>query len=457
MTTTPPDTAAYRLADLDQGDTLADVLDEMRAAFTRYVSLPSPAAADALVLWCAATHAQSVADVAPRLVIKAPEKRCGKSRCLDIVEALSCNALVAVNATPAAIFRSIDSDDPPTLLFDEADTLFGTKKAAEGNEDLRGLINAGHQRNRPALRVVGQNANLRAEEFPTFAMAALAGIGSMPDTIEDRAVVITMRRRLPGEHVERYRYRRDQLPLYALRDRAHDVIRSHLDELADAEPDMPVEDRAADTWEPLVAMADAAGCDWPQRARDAATAFTGAHEGEAPSPKARMLADCRAVFAAHGHPDALRSELLVEALKEDPEAPWREWGRNGLTTRALADMLRHYGIMSGNVRFPDGTQGKGYLRAKFTDAWQRYCSDEGEPSHASPTSSQPGRMSAPGRLEASPGPNRPAMTSTDEGGTDGTASPEERPTKPCPTCGEHSYHAHRHGHCFECSRKRSAA
>ena len=177
----------------------------MHAALIRYVILPSPEAADAVTLWIAATHAQPAWAHAPRLVIRGPEKRCGKSRLLDIVEALCHDPLITVNASPAAVYRSI-TDDPPTLLVDEADTIFGPK--ADGNEDLRGLLNAGHQRNRPAMRY--DAATNRVETIPTFAMAALAGIGAMPDTIEDRAVVIRMRRRAPGETVAPYRHRRDR-------------------------------------------------------------------------------------------------------------------------------------------------------------------------------------------------------------------------------------------------------
>ncbi|MGF1663347.1 MAG: hypothetical protein ACFCVG_12935, partial [Kineosporiaceae bacterium] len=163
------------------------LLDDVRDALTRYVVLPTEEATDAVVLWVAATHVVPAWAHAPRLVIRAPEKRCGKSRLLDIVEALCHAPLVTVNATPAAVYRSIGSGDPPTLLIDEADTIFGPK-AGDSNEDLRGLLNAGHQRGRPALRW-DANAN-RVDRIPTFAMAALAGIGAMPDTIEDRAVVI---------------------------------------------------------------------------------------------------------------------------------------------------------------------------------------------------------------------------------------------------------------------------
>jgi hypothetical protein len=74
---------------------------------------------------------------------------------------------------------------------DEADAIFGPK--AEGNEDLRGLLNAGHQRNRPPKRYDG--ASNRVESIRTFAMAALAGIGAMPDTIEATGSCAGCRRR----------------------------------------------------------------------------------------------------------------------------------------------------------------------------------------------------------------------------------------------------------------------
>src|SRR3954470_11694950 len=91
----------------------AAVLDRLHATVTRYVVLPSPEAIDAVVLWIAATHAQTAWAHAPRLVIRAPEKRCGKSRLLDVVEGCCHNPLLTVNASPAAIYRSIGSDTPP--------------------------------------------------------------------------------------------------------------------------------------------------------------------------------------------------------------------------------------------------------------------------------------------------------------------------------------------------------
>ncbi len=129
----------------------AGILGQLHAVLTRYVILPSAEAAVAVVLWIAATHAQPAWAHAPRLVIRGPVKRCGKSRLLDIVEGTCHAPLITVNASPAAVYRAIGTGTPPTLLVDEADTIFGGKNA-DANEDLRGLLNAGHQRNRPAIR-----------------------------------------------------------------------------------------------------------------------------------------------------------------------------------------------------------------------------------------------------------------------------------------------------------------
>src|SRR5262249_15850242 len=157
--------------------------------------------------------------------------------------------------------RSI-TDDPPTMLVDEADTIFGPK--ADSNEGLRGLLNAGHQRNRPAVRY--DQASNQVVTIPTFAMAALAAIGAMPHTIEDRAVGTRMRRPAPNDASVPYRHRRDRPALHTLALRLSRWLRVDLATLERAEPPMPIEDRAADTWEPLVAVADHAGGHWPARA-----------------------------------------------------------------------------------------------------------------------------------------------------------------------------------------------
>ncbi|WP_224392793.1 DUF3631 domain-containing protein [Pseudonocardia sp. ICBG1293] len=347
----------------------AVILDDLEAALRRYVFLPSDAAVVAVTLWIAATHAQPAWAHAPRLVVRAPEKRCGKSRLLDVVEGACHDPFITVNATPAAVYRSITAD-PPTMLVDEADTIFGP--AATGHEDLRGLLNAGHQRNRPAKRY-DLNKN-KVQSISTFAMAALAGIGRMPDTIEDRAVVVQMRRRAPGEHVAPYRLRRDRPRLQRLAERLNAWLRNDLTALEAAEPSMPVEDRAADTWEPLIAVADHAGGDWPDRARIAILDLQSEDTGDDRSERIRLLADCHQAF---GTETALPTMRLLQLLRADPEAPWADYGprSEGLTARRLGALLGEYDIQSVQTQFPGLGRIRGYHRAAFADAWRRYTPD----------------------------------------------------------------------------------
>jgi hypothetical protein len=367
---TPSGLEAIPDAETTRGSKL---LDELRAQFAQFVIPPSQEALDAITLWVVATHLQSAWQHAPRLAVVGPAKRCGKSRLLDVLTETVHEPMLTINTTPAAIFRSITEENPPTLLVDEADTIFGTPKMAEKNEEMRGLLNAGHQRNRYVTRVVGNDHT--PHRFATFAMAAIAGIGDLPDTVMDRAVVIRMRRRAEGEKVKPFRSRRDIPALHDLRDRIAAWTRPLLDEAAYLEPEMPVEDRAADTWEPLVIVADLAGGHWPRLARVACARMVAAEaaaEEDHPSG-ARILADIRRVFYAQREVDSLSTEELLHHLRQDPEAPWAEWGRGGLTARELSRMLREFEIKPGNVRMADRTQRKGYMRNKFLDAWRRYC------------------------------------------------------------------------------------
>ncbi|TDD13082.1 DUF3631 domain-containing protein [Kribbella turkmenica] len=404
----------------------AELLDDVADTIARYVILPSTSAAIAVVLWIAATHAVPAWNCAPRLVIRAPERRCGKSRLLDMVEGMSHRPLMTVNASPSAVYRSIGvaPGDPPTLLIDEADTIFGPK--AGENEDLRGLLNAGHQRGRPALRYDAGSKSV--EKIATFAMAALAGIGAMPDTIEDRAAVIRMRRRAPGEKVAPYRVGRDGPELDALRQRLNQWLTGHIKTLRNATPDMPLEDRAADTWEPMIAVADLAGGRWPRAARKAAVALTSDRDaGDEGSIPTRLLADCRTAFQ---DADALPTQILLDRLRSDAEAPWATMGAAGLTAMRMGNLLREFEIRSDTIRFPTG-QAKGYHRSDFTDAWNRYC-PEPKPAGEEAVPAVPGltpqvrpdEASLTGTAQAVPSDQASlTLTRQNEAGTAGTPWP----------------------------------
>ncbi|MFJ2740331.1 DUF3631 domain-containing protein [Streptomyces sp. NPDC087440] len=353
------------------------------------MALPSPEVLTAVTLWVAATHLQPALQHAPRLAVVGPTKGCGKSRLLDVLHEIVHQPMMTVNTSPAVIFRVI-GENPPTLLVDEADTIFGPK--AGEKEDLRGLLNAGHQRNRPAWRVSGPEHKPTA--FPTFAMAALAGIGDLPDTIMDRAVVVRVKKRKDGEKIAQFRSRHSVPELNVLRDQLSGWLVPLLDAASRLIPPMPVEDRAADTWEPLIIVADLAGGEWPALARAACLAMTKHQAGqdEESTLRTRLLRDIRRVFADHGDPEALRTQDLLAALITDAESPWPEYGKSGLNAHLLSGLLRDFGINPANFRPEQGKQAKGYFRNKFVDAWDRYCPEPSEvvpPTPARPVRSAP--------------------------------------------------------------------
>ena len=180
----------------------------------------------------------------------------------------------AVNVTPAYLFRKVaDEAGRPTILFDEVDTVFGPK--AKDNEEIRGLLNAGHRRGAVAGRCVVRGKLVETEEIPAYCAVALAGLGGLPDTILSRCVVVRMRRRAPGEMVEPFRRRVNGPDGDELRDRLARWAETAVTPAINRYPVIPpsINDRDADVWEPLLAVADAAGGDWPQRARVAAVAL----------------------------------------------------------------------------------------------------------------------------------------------------------------------------------------
>jgi hypothetical protein len=350
-----------------------DLLNKVLATLTRYVAFANEHQAVAVVLWIVATHVLAAWQHATRLIINSPQKRCGKSRLLDVVAAVAFKPFLCVDATVAAIFRSIGNDDAtvPTLMLDEADTLWGTKRAAEGHEDLRALFNAGFQRNRPAWRCVGPQQI--PTEFPTFAMCTLAGIGDMPDTITDRGVTITLKRRSPGETVAPYRVRRDEPKLHKLRDQLTAWAREpdRIARLTAAEPQMPrgVEDRAADAWEPLLAMADEGGGQWPMMARAACKALSELAKDNEEDLGTVLLKDIRQIFTDSSE-NFLASQPLVNELRKVEESPWLELE---LTTSKLAMRLKPFAVKPAHNA---AKTTRGYHRRAFRDAFERYLRPE---------------------------------------------------------------------------------
>ena len=348
------------------------ILVELESFLKRFVAYPGPDELVAHVLWIAHTWFMDAWESTPRLAFLSPEPGSGKSRALEVTEPFVPRPIHAVNATPAYLFRKVsDPDGRPTILFDEIDTVFGPK--AKDNEDLRGLLNAGHRKGAMAGRCVIRGKEVMTEELPAYSAVALAGLDDLPDTLMTRSVVIRMRRRAPGEKIEPWRLRTCGPEAEKLASRLAAWTSAVSNKAGSEWPTMPegVEDRDADVWEALLAVADLAGGVWPERGRAAATKLVGKSKEKAPTLGVMLLKDIRHIFDKRGV-DRLSSDQLTEALVDLDEAPWAEIrGGKELNTRALSKRLGKYQIKSTTVKIAGGAM-RGYKREDFTDAWERY-------------------------------------------------------------------------------------
>ncbi|HVD04278.1 MAG TPA: DUF3631 domain-containing protein [Candidatus Dormibacteraeota bacterium] len=332
----------------------------------RYVVYPNEAARVAHALWIAHTHRMDAWESTPRIAFLSPEPGSGKTRALEVTELLVPRPILAVNTTPAYLFRKVaDPEGLPVILYDEIDTLFGPK--AKENEDVRGMLNAGHRKGAVAGRCVVRGKTIETEELEAYCAAALAGLDDLPDTLMSRSVVIRMRRRAPEEKVQPFRRRECEKEAAALRE----TLALWSQEFpTGAWPTMPdgVADRDADVWEALLVVADVAGGEWPDRARVSCVTHVTLSKVAPPSLGVRLLADLRTVF---GDRDQMFTGEILEALTAMDEAPWGDLRGKPLDARGLSRRLSKYGVDRHTVRVGALT-GKGYSRADLADSWSRY-------------------------------------------------------------------------------------
>src|SRR5262245_18214127 len=347
----------------------AALLDRMHEFLGRFVAYPSKHARDAHTLWIAHTHAMDAWESTPRIAFLSPEPASGKTRALEVSEPLVPRPVEAVNVSPAYLFRKVaDEEGLPTILFDEIDTVFGPK--AKENEEIRGLLNAGHRKGAVAGRCVTAGNQVRTEEIPAYSAVALAGLGGLPDTIMSRSIVIRMRRRAPDEKVEAWRHRIHAQEGEAIRDQVALWAEGALGDVTNQWPEMPdgVTDRDADVCEALLAVADAAGGTRPERARVAALTLVTDARDSSPSLGVRLLSDLRDVF---GDNERLATDTILTQLHKIEEAPWGDIRGKPLSDIGLARRLKDYGIKPKVVRIGRDVA-RGYEQRDFRDAWLRY-------------------------------------------------------------------------------------
>jgi hypothetical protein len=251
------------------------------------------------------------------------------------------------------------------------------------NEAMRNVLNSGHHVKGTVKIGVKVGDNYEPRVFSTFAPVAFGLIGELKGalaTVNDRSIRIVLQRRKPEEKIESLSGPRRRDEFKPLRQRLMRWAQDNRDAIAAAEPAISegLYNRVADNWRPLFAIADAAGGDWPQKARAIAMRAAPSEEQTAVE---MLIADIWDVFDATGS-DRIGSAELVERLVEKTDRPWPEFGKAGkpITQAKLARLLKQpgIGIHPEQVRFgPDSR--KGYMRHQFEEAFARFVPERGPP------------------------------------------------------------------------------
>ena len=397
--------------DVQEGDTLAAVVDDLSDWFSSYVYTRNPHAYIVLALWVVHTHAIHEVASTPRIQITSPQPECGKTTLVEHLEHLTLNALMASHATPALVARIVHAQTT-TLLLDETDNLLNPKK--EGVGDLTAVLNAGYRRGmtRPVLtpKPKSEGGGWHVEQMNTYSAVALSGIGHhLPEALTSRCIQIELDRAMPGQ-VSYTDWDECELPAWALRDRVSAVVEASLEDFSKPKPTVSgLHGRTREVWLPLLQVANIAGPEVLDRALAAYKSLVAASKAAAElRPKRQeeqILLDLRKVHDEEGKPsgDAFvaTEDLLTGLRKQSPET-WGEEARFGrLKSKRLAMLLGGYGVHP--TRNSTGRQ-RGYYWGELSFALDRYL-----PGNVSDAS----KVSDVSKLEGSPGATADACDSFD--------------------------------------------
>jgi hypothetical protein len=364
---------------------LSALLEAVEAFLRRYVVFQYPEQAKVCALWAIHTWAFNAFDYTPYLSVFAAEKRSGKSRLLEVLSLLVCNARLTSGSSSAALIRSVGEDNPPTILLDEVDAVYSKKNDAEA-ENTRQFLNAGFRRGAKFLRCVGQGGAMEVKEFPAFCPKALSGIGRcLPDTVLDRSLAVELVRQSREDRAERFREREAEAKVATLRAELEAWVQlpGVIDVLRDARPALPEEltDRQQDYCEPLLAIADMAGGDWLGRSRVALIKLCSQEEDA--SLGVKLLTDIKGIFDSKGSDKLHTIDILNALVAIEDDRPWAAWWLDNLKhdkpekpASRLSKLLKPYGtkqrpIKSRPIRLSDKVA-RGYEIDDFKHAFERY-------------------------------------------------------------------------------------
>lgn len=336
-----------------------------KEAYEEYVVLPKGASV-AAALWSIFTYGYDVFEFAPRLAILSPEPRCGKSTLLSLLGGLVYNPLNASNATGAAIYRAIDRGKL-TLLLDEVDTFINNP----GNNQMVGILNAGHRKNGFVLRTDSKDYS-KIQKIKCYSPVALAGIGNIPHTLQDRSIVISLRRKRPEEKSKILRIAKFESEMVTDKANCQKFMSRNKIKISEiCIPTQPfLSDRGNDNWECLFKIAKFISEEVYQEAIQASISLSKGDFGNEESNRCILLRDIKQIFEDR-NVDIMEVQELVIRLCELPESPWETYENRGLTPYSLARLLKFFGIQSHQIK-KQGINKKRYRQKDFEDAFLRY-------------------------------------------------------------------------------------
>ena len=382
-TQSTPEATLATLATGTELDSGADLLEDLRAWFARYIVTRSGHGYVILALWTAHAHALDAWQTTPRLLLTSALPSCGKTTVLEHLERLTPAPLFGSHATPALIAR-ITAHGRRTILLDETDNLLNAKR--EGTPDLLALLNSGYRKGGTRPTLDKTRDGWIARELPTYSAVALAGIGDLPDTITSRSIVLHLDPARAGE-VQYTEWLDVEAAAHNLRDRLATWTEVSVQVLASSRPELPADmhGRDREVWEPLLKVADLAGADWPVLVREAWAASRAEQvldraDGVAHvSQQSKILSDLRSVWPEDSNFMAT-ADLLGLLAEHDPET-WGTASRFGkaISPKRLGNLLAKVGVRPD--RNTERTQ-RGYRITDLQTTWERYLHPV-DPSHPS--------------------------------------------------------------------------
>jgi hypothetical protein len=356
----------------------AELLDEILKADRRYVILPKGGDIT-LPLWILFAWTHDAFQVSPLLDFRSPTKRCGKTTGLKFIKRLVPRPIIATNISTPSLFRAIEAFNP-TLLIDEVDTFLNR------DQETNGILNGGHERDGAfVLRCEGDKHETRT--FSVWCPKVLSGIGRRKDTLDDRSISIPMKRKGPGQKVEKLLIKGGG-EFLTLRQKLARWSEDHLEDLKSSNPEIPesLNDRAQDNWFPLLAIADLCGGEWPKRAREAALILSGEDNQDEDTWGIQLLSDARDYFRGQDT-DRVSSEGFVNHLLTLEDRDWSEMGRSGkeITKRGVSRILKPFDVKPKTIRLNSETTAKGYTKEMLEDSFFHYLPDTPIPNVTSGT------------------------------------------------------------------------